>query len=242
MRPVPIVVHYKVAASSFQHLVWVVPVQQRGAAPVPGGGAPIWQSWKVLGRVERSPGGWRPLRMKIIRRSIVISPIWWTQDCYALANLCVWSICETMNALLLYSGWVIASDTRHCMSHHQMGIFWIFGGNQIIWQIQIFNPGKLGDVPLFQQSSYFRQKYLEIASCAVSLLNNTWVRVEHSQLQRLNLPIVVQAVCRQDVNKIVGTSSGWWRIEWKCVLLSRTILVIFTWKVISLSKSEKVRG
>ena len=42
--------------------------------------------------------------------------------------------------------------------------------------------------PIFQQSHYFRQKYLEIASCAVSLLNNIWVRVEHSLLQQLNLP------------------------------------------------------
>ena len=42
--------------------------------------------------------------------------------------------------------------------------------------------------PIFQQSHYFRQKYLEIASWAVSLLNNIWVRVEHSLLQQLNLP------------------------------------------------------
>ena len=34
--------------------------------------------------------------------------------------------------------------------------------------------------PIFLLSNYFRQKYLEIASCAVSLLNNIWVRVEHS--------------------------------------------------------------
>ena len=40
--------------------------------------------------------------------------------------------------------------------------------------------------PIFQKSHYFRQKYLEIASCAVSLLNNIWVRVEHSLLQQLN--------------------------------------------------------
>ena len=41
--------------------------------------------------------------------------------------------------------------------------------------------------PIFLLSNYFRQKYLEIASCAVSLLNNFWVRVEHSLLQQLNL-------------------------------------------------------
>ena len=39
--------------------------------------------------------------------------------------------------------------------------------------------------PIFLLSNYFRQKYLEIASCAVSLLNNIWVRVEHSLLQQL---------------------------------------------------------
>ena len=36
--------------------------------------------------------------------------------------------------------------------------------------------------PIFQQSHYFRQKYLEIASCVVSLLNHIWVRGEHSPL------------------------------------------------------------
>ena len=29
--------------------------------------------------------------------------------------------------------------------------------------------------PIFLLSNFFRQKYLEIASCAVSLLNNIWV-------------------------------------------------------------------
>ena len=33
----------------------------------------------------------------------------------------------------------------------------------------------------------FRQKYLEIASCAVSLLNDIWVRVEYGQLQMEDL-------------------------------------------------------
>ena len=41
--------------------------------------------------------------------------------------------------------------------------------------------------PIFLKFKYFRQKYLEIASCSVSLLNNIWVRVEHSLLQQLNL-------------------------------------------------------
>ena len=41
--------------------------------------------------------------------------------------------------------------------------------------------------PIFLLSNYFRQKYLEIASCAVSLLNDIWVRVDHSLLQQLNL-------------------------------------------------------
>ena len=37
--------------------------------------------------------------------------------------------------------------------------------------------------PIFLLSNYFRQKYLEISSCSVSLLNNIWVRVEHSLMQ-----------------------------------------------------------
>ena len=45
----------------------------------------------------------------------------------------------------------------------------------------------LTTAPIFLYSNYFRQKYLEIASCAVSLLNNIWVRVEHSLLQQPNL-------------------------------------------------------
>ena len=45
----------------------------------------------------------------------------------------------------------------------------------------------LTTAPIFLYSNYFRQKYLEIASCAVSLLNKIWVRVEHSPLQQPNL-------------------------------------------------------
>ena len=41
--------------------------------------------------------------------------------------------------------------------------------------------------PIFLLSNYFRHKYLEIASCAVSLLNNIWVRVEYGQLQMEDL-------------------------------------------------------
>ena len=48
-----------------------------------------------------------------------------------------------------------------------------------------------------------QSQYLETASCAVSLLNNIWVRVEHSLLQKLK-SIAVQAVSRQDVNKMWG--------------------------------------
>ena len=46
----------------------------------------------------------------------------------------------------------------------------------------------------------------EIASCAVSLLNDIWVRVEHSLLQKLKL-VAVQTVYRQDVNEM------WRRVE-----------------------------
>ena len=53
---------------------------------------------------------------------------------------------------------------------------------------------KIGDssqisttAPIFLLFNYFRQKYLENAICAVSLLNNICVRVEHSLLLQLNL-------------------------------------------------------
>ena len=41
--------------------------------------------------------------------------------------------------------------------------------------------------PIFSKSNYFRQKYLEIPSCAVSLFIYIWVWVEQSQLQLRNL-------------------------------------------------------
>ena len=42
----------------------------------------------------------------------------------------------------------------------------------------------LTTAPIFLQSNYFRQKYLEIASCSDSLLIYIWVRVDHSLLQQ----------------------------------------------------------
>ena len=45
----------------------------------------------------------------------------------------------------------------------------------------------LTTTPIFLYSNYFRQKYLKIARCAVPLLNNIWVQVEHSLLQQPNL-------------------------------------------------------
>ena len=57
--------------------------------------------------------------------------------------------------------------------------------------------------PQFEAVSLFQKKYLEIASCAVSLLNDIWVRFEHSLLQKLK-SIAVQAVYRQDkIHKVV---------------------------------------
>ena len=41
--------------------------------------------------------------------------------------------------------------------------------------------------PIFLLYNYFRQKYLEIASCPVSLLIYIWVRVEYGQLQMEDL-------------------------------------------------------
>ena len=70
------------------------------------------------------------------------------------------------------------------------------------WVNQRFEPD-LYHCPHFEAVSLFQTKYLEIASCAVSLLNDIWVRVEHSLLQKLK-SIAVQAVYRQDVNKMWG--------------------------------------
>ena len=66
--------------------------------------------------------------------------------------------------------------------------------------------------PIFLLSNYFRQKYLEIASCAVSLLNDIWVRVDHSLLQQLNLQKVncssssLQAGCEWNCGDELNTS------------------------------------
>ena len=58
---------------------------------------------------------------------------------------------------------------------------------------------------IFLLSNHFRQKYL--ASCAISLLNNIWVWVEHTLLQQLNLQKVnCSSSSLQDVNKTVGTN------------------------------------
>ena len=42
--------------------------------------------------------------------------------------------------------------------------------------------------PIFLEYNYFRQKYLEIASCSDSLLIYIWVRVDHSLLKQKELP------------------------------------------------------
>ena len=71
---------------------------------------------------------------------------------------------------------------------------------------------------IFFLSYYFRQKYLEIASCSVSLLNNIWVPVEHSLLQQLNFQKVncnsssLQAGCElyfgDELNTSLKTASN----------------------------------
>ena len=59
----------------------------------------------------------------------------------------------------------------------------LWGYPHVKWEIE--NLSQITTtVPIFLQFNYFRQKYLEIASCAVSLLNNIWVRVEHSLMQK----------------------------------------------------------
>lgn len=53
--------------------------------------------------------------------------------------------------------------------------------NGVRYSIQISTTASI-----FLLYDYFRQKYLENASCAISLLYNIWVLVEHSLLQQLN--------------------------------------------------------
>ena len=66
--------------------------------------------------------------------------------------------------------------------------------------------------PIILLSNYFRQTFFEIDSCAVSLLNNIWVQVEHSQLQQLNLQKFncssssVQAGCESNCGDQLNTS------------------------------------
>ena len=47
--------------------------------------------------------------------------------------------------------------------------------------------------PILLLSNYFRQNFLQIASCTVSLLKNIWVRVKHSPVQQLNLQTLPEA-------------------------------------------------
>ena len=69
----------------------------------------------------------------------------------------------------------------------------------------------LTTAPIFLQCNYFRQKYLDIPSWSDSLLIYIWVRVDHSLQSTAAVKIAkesvaIEAFCRQDVNKIVGTS------------------------------------
>ena len=61
--------------------------------------------------------------------------------------------------------------------------------------------------PIFLLSNYFRLKYLKIASCAVSLLNNIWVRIEHSLLQqkkKLKFSENLRLSLRSDVSRVTS--------------------------------------
>ena len=72
--------------------------------------------------------------------------------------------------------------------------------------------------PILLLYNYFRQKYLQIASCAVSLLKSIWIRVEHSPVQQLNFQKVncnsssVQAGCElyfgDELNTSLKTASN----------------------------------
>ena len=72
--------------------------------------------------------------------------------------------------------------------------------------------------PILLLYNYFRQKYLQIASCAVSLLKSIWIRVEHSPVQQLNFQKVncnsssLQAGCElyfgDELNTSLKTASN----------------------------------
>ena len=93
----------------------------------------------------------------------------------------------------------------------------LWGYPHVKWEIENLSHITT-TAPIFLLSNYFRQKYLEIASCAVSLLNNIWVRVEHSLLQQLNLQKVncnsssLQAGCElyfgDELNTSLKTASN----------------------------------
>ena len=79
--------------------------------------------------------------------------------------------------------------------------------------MEIWDSGQISTTAsIFFLSNYFRQKYLEIASCTVSLLKNIWVRVEHSPVQQLNLQKVncnsssLQAGCELNFGDELNTS------------------------------------
>ena len=53
------------------------------------------------------------------------------------------------------------------------------------WKVEIRDSSQISTTaPIFLQFNYFRQKYLEIASCSDSLLIYIWVRVDHRLLQQ----------------------------------------------------------
>lgn len=95
---VAVVVDDKVPARALQQIVRGVPVQQCRVAPVPGGCATIQKSCKVFGEKSWPPGGWRPLRMRMMTRSMLIRPIWY---CICAKKVTPWpvSACEAFATL-----------------------------------------------------------------------------------------------------------------------------------------------
>ena len=80
---------------------------------------------------------------------------------------------------------ILKSRNIFCETQPQASIaLWRYP--HVKWEIELLSQITT-TAPIFLQFNYFRQKYLEIASSAVSLLNYIWVRVEHSLLQKLDL-------------------------------------------------------
>ena len=98
---------------------------------------------------------------------------WWSVTLGHMVIICV------LHSWELFSDFIGFSVQLHILN----GTNAPWGYPLVKWEIE--NLSQITTTaPIFLQFNYFRQKYLEIASCTVSLLNNIWVRVEHSLMPK----------------------------------------------------------